>query len=67
MGAGWWFTANSVAWAFGMPLVFLVAGAVPEGAVAFQVIATMLLTIAAAGGIVGAIHGLVLVWFVRPN
>lgn len=65
--AGWWFGANSLAWAFGMPLVFLVAGAVPEGAVAFQVIATMLLTIAAAGGIVGAIHGLVLVWFVRPN
>ena len=65
--AGWWFGANSVAWAFGMPLVFSVAGTVPEGAAAFQVLATMLLTIAAAGGIVGAIHGLVLVWLVKPK
>ena len=50
-----------------MSLVFLVTGTIPEGAAAFQVIAKMLLTIAAAGGIVGAIHGLVLVWIVRPK
>ncbi len=65
--ASWWLGANSVAWAFGMPLIFLVAGTVPEGEAAFQVMAKMLLTIAAAGGIVGAIHGLVLVWIVRPK
>lgn len=65
--AGWWFGANSIAWAFGMPLVFLVAGTVTEGAAIFQIIVTMLLTIAAAGGIVGAIHGIVLMWVVRPK
>ena len=65
--AGCWFGANGVAWAFGMLLVFLVAETVAEGAVAFSVIAMMLLTITAAGGIVGAIHGFVLIWIIRPK
>ncbi len=63
--ANWWLGANSVAWAFGLPLIFLVAGTVTEGAAKLQIIATLLLAIATAGGIVGAIHGIVLVWVLR--
>ena len=65
--AGWWFGANSIAWAFGIPLIFLVAGTVPEDAAVFQIIVSMLLTVTAAAGIVGAIHGLVLMWVISPK
>jgi hypothetical protein len=52
-GAGWWLAANGVAWAAGMPVLFVAAGsgAGPLRGAAF---------IAAAGAMVGAIHGLAL-------
>lgn len=61
--AGWWIPANAVAWAVGMPVVFLGASVTPDGFV--ELIVTGLLTGAAAGAVVGAIHGAALVWLSR--
>ena len=58
--AGWWIAANALAWGAGMPLVFVAAGVRPAAGAA----ATVLLVIgslAAAGSVVGAIHGAFLV------
>jgi hypothetical protein len=51
--AGWWVLANALAWAAGMPLVFVAAGVRPEGSGLWAVP----LGLAAAGAVVGAIHG----------
>lgn len=60
-----WLPANALAWAAGMPVVFVVAGSVPEHAAVAHIIIVVLATIAVAGAIVGAIHGGVLVWLLR--
>jgi hypothetical protein len=54
--ATWWVLANALAWAVGMPLVFVAAGVRPEGS-ALQVAALVVGSLAAAGAAVGAIHG----------
>jgi hypothetical protein len=64
-GAGWWVGANAAAWAAGMPLVFVVAGSVPAGLPALAVAGLVLATLVAAGAVVGAIHGAVLVRLLR--
>lgn len=64
-GAGWWIGANALAWAVGMPLVFLGMGLLSEEATILQIIATVLTSCLAAGLSVGAIHGLVLVRLLR--
>jgi hypothetical protein len=62
--SAWWLPANAAAWAAGMPIVFagahLGASLEPPGAIALLAA----LTLAAAGAIVGAIHGRVLLWLV---
>jgi hypothetical protein len=63
--AAWWLIANMLAWACGMPIIFHRAGGVPEGATVAHILTTMLITIALAGGVVGAVHGIVLVILVR--
>jgi len=59
--AGWWLPANALAWLCGMPLVFLGMGAIPAGASVLQALPIVVAATAAAGAVVGAIHGLVLV------
>jgi hypothetical protein len=60
--AGWWFLANSLAWALGMPLVFIAVGAAAEsGGLTLRGALLGLGMIAAAGAVVGMVHGLVLV------
>jgi len=59
-GAGWWVPANALAWAFGMPLVFVAAGVRPPAGAA-SALAMVGGSLAAAGAVVGAIHGTVLV------
>lgn len=61
--AGWWVPANAIAWAVGMPVVFLGASSAPTGIAGL--IVTGLLTGAAAGAVVGAVHGVALVWLSR--
>jgi len=63
--AGWWILANALAWACGMPLVFLVTGAGwSDSLLSAAVLAA--LGLAAASALVGAIHGLFLVKLLAP-
>jgi hypothetical protein len=56
-----WVLANAFAWAVGMPVVFLGAGAVPHETSAAVAIVIVGVTCLAAGIVVGAVHGLFLV------
>jgi len=58
--AGWWIIANAFAWACGMPLIFAVAGGAPADAMIPTAIVVST-GLAAAGALVGAIHGAFLV------
>jgi hypothetical protein len=60
--AGWWVLANSVAWAVGMPIIFVGAGSVPEGGFTWISVLIGVSTCIVAGAAVGAIHGLFLTW-----
>jgi hypothetical protein len=64
-GAGWWVPANALAWAVGMPLVFLVAGGAPEGVAPAGIAALVLVTLLLTGAVVGAVHGTLLVRLLR--
>jgi hypothetical protein len=65
--AGQWVLANAVAWAAGMPVIFLAAGSVPAGAPLWLLAAAVLGACAAAGAVVGAVHGVWLVWLLRAR
>jgi hypothetical protein len=66
--AGWWVLANSLAWALGMPVVFFGVGHVEIGVGFLGVGVSVLSTLAIAGAVVGAVHGLFLVWLLwRPG
>ncbi len=60
--AGWWLSANSAAWFFGMPIIFWAmdaafnTGSLPIG------ILIIALSLAVTGAVVGAVHGIALVW-----
>lgn len=59
--AWWWIAAQSLAWAAGMTTIFLVVGVLPmDGGMAWIALAFALAGLV-AGGVVGAIHGLVLI------
>lgn len=64
-GAGWWVPANAVAWIVGMILIFMGMGTIPADGLTPRAIVVVLGSIAAAGGVVGAIHGFVLVAILR--
>ena len=66
-GASLWVWANVAAWAVGLPVVFIGAGAAAVGASALSVALTVVVTIAAAGASVGAIHGIALLWLLRQR
>jgi hypothetical protein len=63
--AGWWVPAQSAAWALGMPLVFLAAGSIPDGTPLPVVVVLVVGTLALAGAVVGAVHGIALVYLAR--
>jgi hypothetical protein len=65
--ASLWVWANAAAWAVGMPVVFIGAGASPVGSSALRIALTIVVTIAAAGASVGAIHGVALLWLLRQR
>ncbi len=65
--AGWWVLANALAWMCGLPLTFIGPSAIsPTGLTVFSV-AAILVTVVAAGAVVGAIHGAALVWLLRTH
>lgn len=65
-----WIPANAAAWGIGMVIVFAAAGNAPAGASWPAIAAFVLAALAAAGAVVGAVHGLALVnlvSLVRPK
>ena len=56
----WWIPANAVAWAGGMVAIFAGMNFVPFDGPTWAIIASVLLVLAIAGAVVGAVHGLVL-------
>jgi hypothetical protein len=63
--ASWWIVANAVAWAAGMPVIFVAAGSLPAEPTTATIVATVLAACAAAGAVVGAVHGVWLVALLR--
>jgi hypothetical protein len=62
-----WLPANVLAWAFGMPIIFAAVDLAQQtGSIAGGVM-IMAAGIALAGAVVGAIHGLALIYLARPN
>lgn len=60
--AGRWVLANSVAWAAGMPMIFLATGLIQPGWPNAAIFAAIAVGCLAAGLVVGAVHG---IWLVR--
>lgn len=65
--AALWIPANALAWAFGMLVIFAgVDLAVSSGSGPMTVV-ILAVTLACAGAVVGAVHGLALVWLLRSR
>lgn len=60
--AGWWVPANALAWMLGMVMVFIGMSFIPAQGITWPVALVLLLCVVAAGAVVGAVHGLVLIW-----
>jgi hypothetical protein len=64
--AGWWIGANALAWAAGMPIIFIGIGLVAESEISIGLaLGTLALTLTIAGAAVSVIHGFFLVWLIR--
>jgi hypothetical protein len=60
--AGLWIPANSLAWALGMPLIFAGVNAAQATSSVVVALATIAIALILSGAVVGAVHGVVLVW-----
>jgi hypothetical protein len=65
--AGWWVPANALAWAIGMLVIFIGTSFIPATGITGPIALLLLLFVAAAGALVGAVHGLFLVWMVHQR
>jgi hypothetical protein len=65
--AGWWVLANALAWMLGMVVVFMGTSFIPAEGITLPVALVLLLFVVAAGAVVGAVHGLVLIWLLRQR
>jgi hypothetical protein len=63
--AGWWIPANALAWMLGMVMVFLGTSFIPAEGITWPVALLLLLFVVTAGALVGAVHGLALIWLLR--
>jgi hypothetical protein len=61
-----WLPANAVAWALGMPVVFLAADLASRQSGVLPIATTVACALFAAGAIVGAVHGAFLAWAILP-
>ena len=57
--------ANALAWAFGMVVIFVGIDPAIGGGFGVRSVAILVITLACAGAVVGAIHGLALVRLLR--
>ena len=65
--AAWWIPANAVAWALGMVAIFVGTSFIPESDLTIGVVLIILLSLATAGAMVGAVHGWVLIWLLKED
>ena len=65
--AGWWVLANALAWMLGMVVVFVGTSFIPAQGMTWPVALVLLLFVVAAGALVGAVHGLVLIWLLHQG
>ncbi len=65
--AALWMPANALAWAFGMVVIFAGIDPAISGGFGLLSVAILALTLTCAGAVVGAIHGLALVWLLRSH
>lgn len=64
--AALWVPANALAWGCGMVVIFAGIDLALDGGFSPGVVPILALTLACAGALVGAVHGLALVWLLRP-
>ena len=64
--AALWVPANALAWACGMVVIFAGIDLALGGGFSPGIVPILALTLACAGALVGAVHGLALVWLLRP-
>lgn len=64
---GLWIPANALAWAPGMVMAFVAADFLFSAGIGVGTVLLAIATLAAIGAVVGAIHGLALVWLLRPD
>jgi hypothetical protein len=57
-----WLPANGVAWALGMPLVFAAVDLAYQAGTVWGSVVVMVLALVLTGAVVGAVHGLAVVW-----
>jgi len=62
---GWWMLANALAWACGMVVIFLGTNLIPPVGITPAIAVLLVVYLVSAGAVVGAIHGLVLIWLLR--
>ena len=60
-GAALWMPANALAWAFGMVVIFVGIDPAFDDGFGVRSVAILVFTLALAGAVVGAVHGLALV------
>jgi hypothetical protein len=65
--ASWWVLANALAWMLGMVVVFIGTSLIPVQEMTWSVAFLLLLFVVAAGALVGAVHGLALVWLLHQR
>ena len=63
----WWIPANALAWAVGMVIIFVGANSVPESSLTWTIALIVLASLTIAGAVVGAIHGLFLLWLLHSE
>ncbi|MBX3057041.1 MAG: hypothetical protein KF770_11270 [Anaerolineae bacterium] len=61
-----WLPANAAAWAVGMPLIFALIDLAQRSSSTAVIILTIFVGLFITGAVVGAVHGLALVWLARP-
>jgi hypothetical protein len=62
-----WLPANCLAWALGMPAIFAAIDLAQRSTSLAGVVLTLAVSLFLTGAVVGAVHGLVLVWLAPPR
>lgn len=62
-----WLPANAVAWSLGMLAIFVVIGLLPAATITVTTVLIILMGLLIAGAIVGAVHGVVLIWLLTQH